>query len=370
MSTRVIVHVGPRKTGTTYLQRVLQKVAAEPGINGVLYPLAYRNHNHHNHAHAAFAIENLADQGADIVWDEFGTDEDTHPALIRAVNRHEGVSIVSSEALGGFRPEAVEMFLEGITGEIQVIVTARDIGRIFPSSWQQHLRNTHAPDYAAFLERRAVERELGPDQWNARRTLRFWRSYSYGNLVRRWEQFVGVGSVSVITVPPVGGTGDSLWERFRTACDLRDELPVVAPPIAPLAANTGSTEAEATFLLAFNNLARELDFSRRDVKRMIRRLLDTGILNRVDRGRPLLLPSADLERVQRWAREDIADLAQTGAPIFGNLDELIVHEDEATETPLDPDEVAAVGAHIAMKLLQGNIGRAPRGNRASKSVKG
>ena len=106
------------------------------------------------------------------------------------------------------------------------------------------------------------------------------------------------------------------------------------------------------------------------MKRMIRRLLDTGILNRVDRGRPLLLPSADLERVQRWAREDIADLAQTGAPIFGNLDELIVHEDEATETPLDPDEVAAVGAHIAMKLLQGNIGRAPRGNRASKSVKG
>jgi hypothetical protein len=363
MSARVILHVGPRKTGTTYLQRVLQKVAAEPGINGVLYPLAYRDYNQYNHAHAAFAIWNVVAAGPDVSWDEFHTDADTHPALIRTLNSHDGVSIVSSEALGGFHPEAIEAFLDGLTGELRVVVTARDIGRIFPSSWQQHLRNTLAPDYAAFMEQRAVEREMGPDAWNVRKNLRFWRSYSYGHLVRRWESFVGVGNVSVVTVPQVGGTGDSLWERFRTACELRAELPEVAPPIATLVANTGSTEAEAVFLLAFNQLARELEFTKRDMKRMIRRMLDTGMLDREDRGRPLLLPSADLERVQQWAREDMSDLAQTGAPIFGALDELLVPDGAATETPLDPDEVAAVGAHIAMKLLQERVGRAPRGNR-------
>jgi hypothetical protein len=138
MSARVILHVGPRKTGTTYLQRVLQKVAAEPGINGVLYPLAYRDYNHYNHAHAAFAIWNVVAAGPDVSWDEFHTDADTHPALIRTINSHDGVSIVSSEALGGFHPEAIDAFLDGLTGELRVVVTARDIGRIFPSSWQQH----------------------------------------------------------------------------------------------------------------------------------------------------------------------------------------------------------------------------------------
>ena len=368
MSTRVLVHVGPRKTGTTYLQRVLQQVASEPGINGVLYPLAYRDYQHHNHAHAAFAVENLIDHGPDIAWDDFDTDEDTHPALVRAVNQHDGVSIVSSEALGGFRPEAIEMFLDGVQGEIQVLVTARDIGRVLPSSWQQHLRNTQTPDFPAFMDRRAAERDLGPDEWNTRKAMRFWRSYSYGNLVRRWEQVVGAGHVTVIPVPQSGSATDSLWSRFRTASGLRDALPEVAPAIAPLAANTGSTEAEALFLLAFNNLARELDFSRRDMKRMIRRLLETGILHREDRGRPLLLRSADLGIVQEWAREDVNDLVASGAPIVGDVEELLVPDTAATNTELDPSEVASAGAHIAMKLLHERFARTPRGERIDKRL--
>ena len=42
MAQRLVLHIGPRKTGTTYLQRVLQSLAPELQAEGVLYPTRYR----------------------------------------------------------------------------------------------------------------------------------------------------------------------------------------------------------------------------------------------------------------------------------------------------------------------------------------
>ena len=52
MADRLIVHIGPRKTGTTYLQRVLQQLSPSLKAQGVLYPTDYRGQEDYNHVGA------------------------------------------------------------------------------------------------------------------------------------------------------------------------------------------------------------------------------------------------------------------------------------------------------------------------------
>ncbi len=259
--------------------------------------------------------------------------------------------------IGGLRPAAAQRMLDSLSADsIDVVITMRDLARILPSSWQQHVRNTHTQSYRRYLERRARERgDLPPAQmqavWDSERHQTFWRSYAYGALVRRWQALVGAEHVTVVTLPPKGAPSHLLWDRFRAALAI-DALPETAPKLPAFIANVGSTRAEAAFLHALNVEAKRRGWNRKTANELQQRLLSTGFLERPDRGGPLLLPRAFLGRVRTWADTDIEDMASTGVTLYGDTDDLRILNSSASNGRVATDQIASAGAFATANAME------------------
>ena len=371
MARRLVLHIGPRKTGTTFLQRVLQQLAPELRQQGVLYPTHYRGEEDYNHVGAVTDLTHNEETRESNRWT--GRDGSDWQGLEDQVRAFDGDVILSAEMIGGLRPAAAQRMLDLLDArEVDVIITMRDLGRIFPSSWQQHVRNTHTEPYRSYIRRRAEQRgTLPPTQmqeaWDTERNQTFWRSYAYGALVRRWQSLVGADRVRVVTLPPSGAPSNLLWERFRTAVNVT-ALPEQAPRLQAFVANIGSTEAEAMLLHAMNVEAKRQGWNRKTTNELQQQLLSSGFLDRPDRGRPLLLPHKFLSQVQEWARIDIDDIRTTDVTVDGDLDDLTVPDTAAARGRVDPDQVAAAGAFATIHAMTEHAQAIVRRNRREAAV--
>ena len=354
MAQRLIVHIGPRKTGTTYLQRVLQQLSPSLKGQGVLYPTDYRGEDDYNHVGAISDLTHNEESKESNRWT--GKDGSGWTGLASAVGSWDGTAIISAEMIGGLRPPAARRMLDGLSAStIDVVITMRDLGRILPSSWQQHVRNTHTQPYRRYLERRAQERGDQPPaqmqaEWDTERHQTFWRSYAYGALVRRWQDLVGAEHVNVVTLPPSGSPSHLLWDRFRAALDV-SALPETAPKLPAFIANIGSTRAEAVFLHALNVEAKRRGWNRKTANELQQHLLSSGFLERPDRGGPLLLPRSYLGRVREWAAADIDDMATTGVVVHGDVEDLRVLDSSASHGRVPSDQIAAAGAFATANAM-------------------
>ena len=354
MANRLIVHIGPRKTGTTYLQRVLQQLSPSLKAKGVLYPTDYRGQEDYNHVGAVSDLTHNEESKESNRWT--GKDGSGWTGLASTVAAWDGTAIISAEMIGGLRPAAAKRMLEGLSAStVDIVITMRDLGRILPSSWQQHVRNTHTQSYRRYLERRASERgDLPPIQmqaeWDAERHQTFWRSYAYGALVRRWQDLVGADHVSVVTLPPAGSPSNLLWDRFRAALAV-DALPETAPKLPAFIANIGSTRSEAVFLHALNVEAKRRGWNRKTANELQQQLLSSGFLERPDRGGPLLLPRSYLGTVREWVDVDIADMATTDVVVHGDVEDLRVLDSAASHGRVPSDQIAAAGAFATANAM-------------------
>jgi hypothetical protein len=354
VADRLIVHIGPRKTGTTYLQRVLQQLSPGLQSHGVLYPIDYRDQDDYNHVGAISDLTHNEESKETNRWT--GKDGSGWTGLAAAIAAWEGTAIISAEMIGGLRPSAAQRMLDGLNcNRVDIVITMRDLARILPSSWQQHVRNTHTQSYRGYLERRSRERgELPPAQmqeiWDTERHQTFWRSYAYGALVRRWQSLVGDQQVRVVTLPPPGSPSNLLWDRFRAALDVA-ALPETAPKLPPFIANMGSTRAEAIFLHALNVEAKRRGWNRKTANELQQRLLSSGFLERPSRGGPLLLPGAYLTRVRAWADIDIADVSSTGVSVYGDVEDLRILDSSASHGRVPSEEIASAGAFATANAM-------------------
>jgi hypothetical protein len=359
MPRRVILHIGPRKTGTTFLQRVLHELAPGLAEDGVLYPTRYRERDDYNQVGAVSSL--TYNQEARRGNRRIGRGVADWRGLERQVQGFDGDVILSAEMIAGLRPEAATRMLDRLKcQDVTVIITARDLGRILPSSWQQHIRNGHTEPYRAYLQRRTTERGAGDPRamqgvWDAERHQTFWRAYAYGALVRRWQGLVGDDRVRMVTVPPTGSGVNLLWERFVAVAGVPG-LPDTAPGLPPHRANAGSTPAEVAVLRAINVEAKRREWSRYTIKRVHDRILSSGLLDRDGRGEQLYLPASVLPVVRSWAEADIADLLTTGVHVAGDLDELRVTAPVRSQGAVTSALVAQAGAFIALEALSAQPG--------------
>ena len=320
----------------------------------MLYPTDYRGEDDYNHVGAVSDLTHNEESKESNRWT--GKDGSGWTGLASAIAAWDGTAIISAEMIGGLRPPAARRMLDGLSAStIDVVITMRDLGRILPSSWQQHVRNTHTQSYRRYLERRAQERgELPPAQmqaeWDAERHQTFWRSYAYGALVRRWQDLVGAEHVSVVTLPPSGSPSHLLWDRFRAALDV-SALPETAPKLPAFIANIGSTRAEAVFLHALNVEAKRRGWNRKTANELQQHLLSSGFLERPDRGGPLLLPRSSLGRVREWVAADIDDMATTGVAVHGDVEDLRVLDSSASHGRVPSDQIAAAGAFATANAM-------------------
>jgi len=206
MTTRVYLHIGSPKTGTTYLQSVLFQNRSRLRSAGVLYP----GDTADAHFRATLDLRGLAFGGYDDpavigAW----------PHLLGRIRDWSGDAVVvSHELLAGSRPETIDALLADLDAtEVHVLLTARDLGRQVPAVWQEMVKNGQTLSYPKYLAQ-----VTGARQGRGARV--FWRQQDTAEVLARWSRPLGPERVHLVTVPPPGAAPTLLWERFASVVGL------------------------------------------------------------------------------------------------------------------------------------------------------
>jgi hypothetical protein len=333
MASKVFLHIGLPKTGTTYLQTVMWADRDRMRAQGVLLPGRERR----DHLWASRVIRedpNLSTYEARVhqSWD-----------VLRAeVAAWDGTAVISHEFFAGCSPEQAAGMIAGLApAEVHLVVTARETVGLYSGSWQESLKNRDTRTMAEYAEAPVSENPMAV--WN-------WRTLDVGLVLERWAATLPPTSVHVLPLPPPGSPRDLLWTRFATLIGLDPgtfDLSATFP-------NESMGVAEAETLRRVNFHLHDEDFEGPfDRGVYIRTFLADQRL--VSRGGERYWPAGDVLLDCR-ARADaaIAAIRTNGYDVVGDLDDLRVPEDLAPRRTVDSvteAEIAEVATAVVGRML-------------------
>ena len=331
---RVFLHVGAPKTGTTYLQKVIWRNAAELREDGLLCP----GPGEAGHHQAALELRGAS----------FGrrrTDgATTWHDLVAAAEGWSGDVLVSSELLAWATPEQVELAVEAWRGrEVHVVMTLRDLARQVPAVWQEEVKNRRTLPYAEFLQASVEAGATDPGPGG------IWGGQDPRQVLGTWARGLPPERVHVVTVPPPGGSPTALWERFCAVLGRDPELYDTRLP----GANAGLGLAEAD-LLRRVNLALPEDFTWPSYARMVKHGIAESALAEASSGRKVVLPDEHRAALAARSEQVVAHLTASGFDVVGDLEDLRVPVPEVTgpgRTEPDEDDVAQAAVAAVVELL-------------------
>jgi hypothetical protein len=352
MADRVILHIGLQKSGTTYLQKVLQECGDAVDAGGITYPLPggrRRRREVESHEWATYGL-----LGTEFPWVKqrrADAERDNWKWLLRQVRRSTRPVLLSAEALSVIRTPAIQRLLDALDApRVDIVITARGLGRTLPSLWQQHVRNGRRTSFDSYLGGLAQQRERSADDIENAPDLDRWRAFALGGLVRRWVKAVGLDRVQLITTG--GGPPRVLWSRFVHAIG----APALeeTPPwnLLDLRTHSGLTAPETQVMMSLNSALAEAEWNGQASGELRDWIVTRGFQARPDRGTRIVIPLDWRERVAQWSTEDIADLDSTGVSIVGDVADLAYRPDPEPERPVPRDEIALAGAAAIMAVAE------------------
>lgn len=307
-TSRVFVHIGAPKTGTTYLQQVLDLNRDRLAAAGVLYPKGLHAQGQAHHA---------------AVWDLRGgvDDEDVDggqgvrgkwSALVAEVRDWDGpAAVVSSEMFVFLAGPLVRRVAEAFGDrELHVVYTARDLVRQLPAVWQEQVKNRRTLPYDTFRKD-----ALGPRKTPMAK--HFWRAQDAASALAPWAELVPAERIHVVTAPPPGSPPEVLWQRFATLLGIDpDDYPSTIP-----ATNESLGVTAAEVLRRYNErhaAGVPIQRYRVKVKQPLVPALAEGI---ADRNR-LPLTARERSELADVAERIVTELASAGYDVVGSLDDL------------------------------------------------
>lgn len=332
MTTRLYLHVGAPKSGTTYLQSVLEKNRSRLADAGVLLV----GEHHLDRVHAAMVVrqdprlEGLPDRAA-TAWSR----------LVAEIRGWAGPSaILSYELFAGASADQVAAALTDLAGiETHVVITARDLGTAVPSAWQERLKFALTTPLESWRPRGAKAGSRA--EWG-------WRTMDPAGVARRWGATLPPGQVHVVTVPRERGT-DELWRRFAAACD----LDVAGLDLRVERSNESLGLVAAELLRRVNEAVRAPLTGNREQSLWLRDTLAHGVLVHLGR-EPIGITEEQHADARTRAEAAVADIRAAGYDVRGDLDDLAATAPEA-RTPGQAGDAelleAAVESIVRLLLL-------------------
>lgn len=309
MARRVYLHIGTMKSATTYLQGLLDANADTLAAGGLLWQ--------GQDANFSAVTDLLGKQGRvlppRVGWRDFAKRIVDHPAD----------ALVSNELLSFRNQRSGQRVIDGLSPtQVEVIVTARDLGRGVASQWQERARNQPMTSWFGFMDQlMADDTKSDPDlAW-------FWRRQDLVKIIETWGGLVGVDHVTVVTVPPPGGDRGLVARRFASVIQVDGlvELAVARGHNPTL----GATSSE--FMRRVQDRLTDADRAR--LASVLKHVLVRRVLARRSKGEPSIgLSREQYEWVLAQARATIVALAASSAQVVGDPEDLL---------PQWPDEPAA-----------------------------
>lgn len=351
MAERLVLHVGLMKSGTSFVQQVLQHNRQALRRRGVLFPTPWRRQ--------VRAVRDLIEHG----------DGDQPPladdgpwrSLRQSVRAWPGTAVVSMEFLGPRRLSKVRQVARELDGtDVEVVVSVRDLARTIPAMWQENVQNRGSRSWPAYLDdvRRGEGAADGPGSG-------FWRRQDAPRVVRTWQQGFGADHVTVLTVPPPGSPPGLLWERFAGVLGVDPgglDLDVRGNASLGLASLEVLREVNARLADGVDGPPISAGAYERTLKQV---LAKRGLARRT--GEPRL--GYDAPWVVHRADRDVVALRALAPRVVGDLEELRAVPVRGTDPADVPAEARLEAALDALALVSERLARR-RGARADGRARG
>ncbi|WP_370247734.1 hypothetical protein [Nocardioides sp.] len=329
-TTRTLfLHVGPMKSGSTYLQNAATAMAPQLAGAGLLFPLddagAWGLQSH--------AVREFRRDGGGRAWDQLAARLDAHP----------GDALVSMEFLSLYRPEEVARLRAALPGHrILPVFTVRSALRLAPSVWQTAARNGTPepwPEFAAGLAARG-----------AHPAKAFFRRRQ--GLVRQFEAWSSLGEPAILSVPEDRSDPAELWRRFCGTLGLADRVPYRPGEAVNRSLGYPSAELVRQVQVALDDVAARRGAPLPEETRLVtKRLLSRRILIKRLREEPSIPVDAALGRwAAAWNRKVLASIEEVApglpAPVRAQLrvDLDVPAPDSPAYRPVEPPAPEAVAA--------------------------
>jgi len=331
MTERVYMHVGAPKSGTTYLQKVLDTNRQTLADAGVLVVGESRV----DLVHAGMAVRE--DPRLDTLPETARQAWSRLVAEIRAWPGH--TAVLSYELLGGASTEQVRRALADLAGlEVHVVVSARDFAKAVPSAWQEKLKFAFTQPLEQWVPR---PEEDGPRaEWG-------WRTMDPAGVAARWGADLPAERVHIVTAPRGDAARDELWRRFAAACSL--DVPGLRTDVPRANESLGVVAAE--LLRRVNERVGAPISSSREQATWIRDTLAHGVLTRLGK-EPIGLTEAQHADARERSAAAIATLAASGYDIVGDLEDLRAGDvDGRTPSQVTEPELLDAATRTIVELL-------------------
>jgi hypothetical protein len=333
VTSRVWLHIGLPKTGTTYLQTVMWANRDAMGDQGFVLP--GRDRRDH-----LLATRYWCDQprsqahtrqwtGA---WNRIADD----------VASWTGDVVLTHEFFSAASADQAKQIIEALApAEVHLVVTAREPVSLFASSWQESLKNRHALSFAEYSAAPVSQNTIAI--WN-------WRSLDVRLVLERWAPTLPPERVHVLALPSRDAPASLLWERFSGVIGLDG----AAFELGDARKNASLGAVEAQTLLRINRQLHPESFkSAFDRGVYIRSLLADRHLGARD-GERFWPDEHTVEVCRTRAAAAVRAIAEAGYDVVGDLDDLVppVELDvrRSVESVTDA-EVADVATALAGDLL-------------------
>jgi hypothetical protein len=302
MTEQLYLHVGAPKSGTTYVQRILERNRAALADHGVLVVGA----DHLDRVHAGMVVREdprLKDLGprARSSWQR----------LVEETRAWGGTkAVLSYELFAGASAEQAERALADLAGiDVHVVVTARDFGKAVPSAWQERLKfalTTPLEEWTPKPESAGPRAEWG------------WRTMDPAGVAARWGAGLAPDHVHVVTAPRSGSAGkDELWHRFAAACGL--DVPALDLDLERVNESMGVVAAE--LLRRVNEKVTAPIDTNREHALWLRDTLAHGVLSTLG-SEPIGITDAQYADALARSEDCIKRVAEAGYAVHGDLDDL------------------------------------------------
>jgi hypothetical protein len=184
-----VIHIGPHKTGTTYLQAAFQTFRPQFLRRGIWYPEQWQGDDKLGHHRL---VQRLRARTSDGLGEEF--------ASLNASN-HE-VILISAEDLSDLKPDAIRYF-KGLLADASahVVFYCRRWSELLPSGWQEHVKHGETITLPEFLAAHVVN-PFGTHVINYSRTL------------DRYAEHFGISNIRLVSYSNLLDVGDDLFIRF------------------------------------------------------------------------------------------------------------------------------------------------------------